>query len=73
MARVVIVKSSVLTKYDRWDPGFYLEDPQLEEAVKKAEKRLKYAQSGLRTARKKVVENKKKVREMQEAGEVIAL
>jgi len=73
MARVVIVSSSVLTKYRRWDPGFYLEDPKLENEVEKAKKRLKYAQAGLRNTRKKVLENKKKVREMQEIGEVIAL
>lgn len=55
-----------------WDPGFYLEDPKLENEVEKAKKRLKYAQAGLRNTRKKVLENKK-IREMQEVGEVIAL
>jgi hypothetical protein len=72
MGRVAIVSNKVLAKYDRWDPGFYLEDPNLVDDVERAKKRLKYAIAGLRRARKALAENKAKVAQMKKDGEVLS-
>ena len=72
--KVVIVNSSTLTKYGRWDAGFFtgMTDHQTgEEAIAKAQEAVKVAQKRLEAAIKRHYDNEARIQQMVDAGEII--
>ena len=69
--KAVIVSSSVLHKYDRWDAAFYTGiGKEADEKVASAEKRIKDAQAALERAKLERDEEQKRLVAMREAGEI---
>lgn len=69
--RCGVVMSSVLTKYGRWDPAIFFGTVKREEdAVVRAEERLKEAKASVARAKRAVKAEKKRVADMLASGDV---
>jgi len=70
MARWGTIRLSTLAKYNRWDVGFYLGNPELQKRLHNAENNLKQAQKRVDLAQQAIVDEEKRLQQMRKEGDI---